>query len=217
MRSFAASLMASLMVAGRASAWVPSVSALGTSSLRRGAASQARSSERFLSGAGAWVGEAYGFEMEAAVKAVASACGVAKALQRAGIERYDKSDLSPVTVADIAVQCVVVSRLREAFPGDSFVAEESASDMLARGPEGLAALEGAARACGTTVEALVEAVDLGRAPRGGAARTWVLDPVDGTKGFLRGAQFCVALALLDATSPASHNKRDAVLGRAGKG
>ena len=47
--------------------------------------------------------------------------------------------------------------------------------------------------------------------------TWVLDPVDGTKGFLRGAQFCVALALLDATSPASHNKRDAVLGRAGKG
>ena len=28
-------------------------------------------------------------------------------------------------------------------------------------------------------------------------RTWVLDPIDGTKGFVRGEQFAVALALLD--------------------
>jgi len=29
----------------------------------------------------------------------------------------------------------------------------------------------------------------------GAARTWILDPIDGTKGFIRGEHFCVALGL----------------------
>lgn len=29
------------------------------------------------------------------------------------------------------------------------------------------------------------------------ARTWVLDPIDGTKGFLRGEQFCIALSLIE--------------------
>ncbi|KAH8059259.1 3'(2'),5'-bisphosphate nucleotidase [Aureococcus anophagefferens] len=62
---------------------------------------------------------------------------------------------------------------------------------------GRAALEDAADACGLSVASLTEHVDRGRAPRAGAARTWVLDPVDGTKGFLRGAQFCCALALVD--------------------
>jgi hypothetical protein len=28
-----------------------------------------------------------------------------------------------------------------------------------------------------------------------AERTWILDPIDGTKGFIRGEHFCVALAL----------------------
>ena len=32
-------------------------------------------------------------------------------------------------------------------------------------------------------------------------RTWVLDPIDGTKGFLRGDQFAVALSLLDGGEP----------------
>ena len=31
---------------------------------------------------------------------------------------------------------------------------------------------------------------------GSAERVWVLDPVDGTKGFMRGEHYCIALALL---------------------
>jgi 3'-phosphoadenosine 5'-phosphosulfate (PAPS) 3'-phosphatase len=31
---------------------------------------------------------------------------------------------------------------------------------------------------------------------GTAERVWVLDPVDGTKGFMRGEHYCIALALL---------------------
>lgn len=52
----------------------------------------------------AWVGDAYAAELAAAVGAVAEACGVAKALQRRGVDGFSKSDASPVTVADLAVQ-----------------------------------------------------------------------------------------------------------------
>jgi fructose-1,6-bisphosphatase/inositol monophosphatase family enzyme len=37
--------------------------------------------------------------------------------------------------------------------------------------------------------------------RADAEYVWVLDPIDGTKGFVRGAQFAVALALLDGGAP----------------
>lgn len=60
-----------------------------------------------------------------------------------------------------------------------------------------------------SVDDLVDAVDFGRAPRGTAARTWILDPVDGTKGFLRGEHFCTALAMLDGTPGEA---RDATIG-----
>jgi 3'(2'), 5'-bisphosphate nucleotidase len=33
---------------------------------------------------------------------------------------------------------------------------------------------------------------------GGTGRFWTVDPIDGTKGFLRGEQYAVALALIDA-------------------
>jgi 3'(2'), 5'-bisphosphate nucleotidase len=40
------------------------------------------------------------------------------------------------------------------------------------------------------------ALDAGRHD-GAAERYWVMDPVDGTKGFLRGDQYAVALALVE--------------------
>jgi 3'-phosphoadenosine 5'-phosphosulfate (PAPS) 3'-phosphatase len=30
---------------------------------------------------------------------------------------------------------------------------------------------------------------------------WVLDPIDGTKGFIRGQHFCIALALMENGKP----------------
>ena len=36
----------------------------------------------------------------------------------------------------------------------------------------------------------------------GGARTWILDPIDGTKGFIRGEHFCVALGLALKGDPA---------------
>jgi len=45
-------------------------------------------------------------------------------------------------------------------------------------------------------EALLKAIDRGNHAGGRTGRFWTLDPIDGTKGFLRGGQYAVCLALL---------------------
>jgi len=43
---------------------------------------------------------------------------------------------------------------------------------------------------------MVIAIDGGRAAGGRKGRVWTIDPIDGTKGFLRGGQYVVALGLI---------------------
>ncbi len=44
---------------------------------------------------------------------------------------------------------------------------------------------------------LLEAIDRGRYGGGPRGRFWTLDPIDGTKGFLRGEQYAICLALVE--------------------
>jgi 3'(2'), 5'-bisphosphate nucleotidase len=109
-----------------------------------------------------------------------------------------KDDRSPVTVADFAAQALVAERLAERFPEAALVAEEDAAALAAE--DGRAVLEQVARFVGTvlpgvTPQAVCEWIDRGAGHP--PARYWTLDPVDGTKGFLRNEQYAVALALVD--------------------
>jgi len=110
-----------------------------------------------------------------------------------------KTDASPVTVVDFALQAFLVSRLAHHFPGDPIVAEEDAAAL--RTP--------AACSLRLRVVELVRQMLPNREPeaeqvlawidRGGGAcghRFWTLDPIDGTKGLLRGGQYVIALALV---------------------
>jgi 3'(2'), 5'-bisphosphate nucleotidase len=108
-----------------------------------------------------------------------------------------KGDRSPVTVADFASQALVGHLLAQAFPNDPLVAEEDSQalrdpaqqDMLGR-------VTGFVQRAlpGATPQMVCEWIDRGGAEPGG--RFWTLDPIDGTKGFLRGDQYVVALALV---------------------
>ena len=108
-----------------------------------------------------------------------------------------KDDRSPVTVADLAAQAVVRQRLSEHLPGVPVLGEEDAS--LLADPE--------------FASRVVEAVHLSRpdmtlddvrrglepdADATTAERRFVLDPIDGTKGYLRGDQYAVALGLIES-------------------
>jgi 3'(2'),5'-bisphosphate nucleotidase len=108
-------------------------------------------------------------ELLVAIRAAENAAGVIMRHYRAGpTSARDKADGSPVTEVDLAANEVIESTLRQAFPDDAILSEES--------PDSSARLT--------------------------AERVWIVDPIDGTRGFLaRTDDFCVHVALAIAGAP----------------
>jgi 3'(2'), 5'-bisphosphate nucleotidase len=109
----------------------------------------------------------------------------------------EKSDRSPVTVADFAAQALVAARLKERWPADAVVGEESAQAL--RDPRRATQLSQVLafvrqRLPEMDEQAICDWIDRGNAAAAGAF--WALDPIDGTKGFLRGDQYAIALAFI---------------------
>lgn len=142
----------------------------------------------------------YEAEREFAVMAVREACRLGRAVQDeivAAGEARQKDDRSPVTVADLAIQTVISHRLKERFPADPLLAEEDAG-MLNASPDLARRVTDVVHRVAPELAGDAIAATLDRGDHDGAARRyWVLDPVDGTKGFLRGDQYAVALALVE--------------------
>jgi len=138
-------------------------------------------------------------KIEFALNAVRQAASLAGDIQQEMVSvALTKDDRSPVTVADFAAQAVVSSLLEKRFPDAILVGEEQA-DVL-RSPEGRETLDKvadfASRAIpGVTPKLVCEYIDRGAAAPG--ENYWTLDPIDGTKGFLRGAQYACALAYVE--------------------
>jgi 3'(2'), 5'-bisphosphate nucleotidase len=139
-------------------------------------------------------------ELEAATDIVAKVCGLTAAVQQqivAAGEALVKDDRSPVTIADLAAQTVVSRVLGERFPGDPLMAEEDTSPLAESTFMTQRVLTHAQTVIpDLTVMELIEGLDRG-GHAGDSGRYWVLDPIDGTKGFLRGDQYAVALALVE--------------------
>lgn len=138
-------------------------------------------------------------EARFALNAVRLATQLVKQVQQGMVTpALTKGDKSPVTVADFAAQAVVGRLLAQERPNDVLVGEEDAADL--RTPAQRPAVEQVAKFVAQVVpqatpEAVCDWIDVGRAEP--AQRYWTLDPVDGTKGFLRGEQYAVALALVE--------------------
>ncbi|MEM9038286.1 MAG: 3'(2'),5'-bisphosphate nucleotidase [Actinomycetota bacterium] len=135
-----------------------------------------------------------------AVRRASAACVSVQHRLAAG-DAITKGDDSPVTAADFAAQAVVCATLVEALgTGIELVGEEDSSDLTDPDhAELLATVQDiTSTGLGRSVAAddVVRWIDVG-ASDGTTDRYWTLDPIDGTKGFLRGDQFAVALALID--------------------
>ena len=121
-----------------------------------------------------------------------------------------KEDKSPVTIGDYGSQALVIAALKHNFPTDQIVGEEDASVL--RGNKELSTqvweyvkstkltdvvcemeLGGSIR----SETEMLDLIDAGKSPGGSKGRFWALDPIDGTKGFLRGGQYAVCLALIE--------------------
>ncbi|TWT88805.1 Histidinol-phosphatase [Pseudobythopirellula maris] len=142
-------------------------------------------------------------EIDFACDAVREAARLARRVQAEMVtDALTKGDKSPVTVGDFASQAVVARRLETALPGALLVGEESAADL--REESGAATLEQVLKFVreslpDATPAQVCEWIDCGASDWEADAwpdAYWTLDPIDGTKGFLRGDQYAVALGLI---------------------
>eukprot|EP00879_Flechtneria_rotunda_P017178 GHRR01017991.1.p1 GENE.GHRR01017991.1~~GHRR01017991.1.p1 ORF type:complete len:409 (+),score=126.91 GHRR01017991.1:145-1371(+) len=155
------------------------------------------------------VGAKYATELEAACQAVKLASKLCQKVQQqlTSTEKADKQDDSPVTVADYGAQALVAWALQRADPSSklSMVAEEDATDLKsASGAEMLAritqlinsVLAEADGAQLVTEQEVIDLIELGQSAGGAVGRHWVLDPIDGTRGFVGMRQYAVCLGML---------------------
>jgi 3'(2'), 5'-bisphosphate nucleotidase len=137
-------------------------------------------------------------EIKFALNAVRQAALLVRQVQQELVTpAITKQDHSPVTVADFASQALIGYLLAKAFSQDPLVAEEDSSAL--RQPASALDLDlvtGFVRRFTETAspQDVCTWIDYGNAETG--KRFWTLDPIDGTKGFLRGDQYAVALALV---------------------
>jgi 3'(2'), 5'-bisphosphate nucleotidase len=146
----------------------------------------------------------YEQELQIAIDAVRAAARVCTQVQQTLVteDTLEKKDKSPVTVADFASQAVVCSALHDQLPNDPVAAEENADELRKDDQAEIRAsvVKQVEKAWGERLgEApVLAAIDHGTSSDGGAqGRFWTLDPIDGTKGFLRGEQYAIALALIE--------------------
>jgi 3'(2'), 5'-bisphosphate nucleotidase len=136
-------------------------------------------------------------EVRTAIQVVRGAVALLTGLLVERREVIAKADTSPVTFWDFAIQAFVAARLEASFPDDPLVAEEDCRTLRsAVSASGIAQI---ANVVGRLIrDASVEQLEhwIDRGSGACTTRFWVLDPIDGTRGFVRGDQFAVALALL---------------------
>ncbi len=110
-----------------------------------------------------------------------------------------KSDGSVVTAVDVALQIYILDALDRKYGTVATIAEEDQDSILGK-PAAQAHVEFLLDQWGVDATPARRAWALSCGRRDGStrdlARLWVLDPIDGTQGFVDGAHWCPCLALL---------------------
>ncbi len=136
----------------------------------------------------------------AAARDAAQLCRLVQEKYLVASAKSSGAGTEPVTIADYGSQAIICRALQAHYPDDAVVAEESGEQFLQ-----LVDAEQRAQVLSLLTRILREPVsedelvawlDFGVDRR--AARTWVIDPIDGTKGFLARRHYVVAVGLLRA-------------------
>ncbi|WFD31233.1 3'(2'),5'-bisphosphate nucleotidase [Malassezia sp. CBS 17886] len=151
----------------------------------------------------------YAEERRVAIEAVQTACSITTKVFESLVssESITKKDKSPVTIGDFSAQAAVNVILAHHFRTDAIVGEENSADLV--GEQGRPVREKVSKLVNDALlshgqsetplsdDQLLAAIDKGDHAGGPEQRFWALDPIDGTKGFLRGGQYAVCLALVE--------------------
>jgi 3'(2'), 5'-bisphosphate nucleotidase len=111
-------------------------------------------------------------------------------------------DTEPVTIADYGSQALICRALSQHDPQAAVISEENGQQFLeltdANARRQIYATLQQLLGEAVTEDDVVSWLDFGSGRS--ADRTWVIDPIDGTKGFINGRHYAIGVGLLDADS-----------------
>lgn len=136
----------------------------------------------------------------AAIRAVQNACTLCTEVQRniSDIDTVQKADRSPVTIADIGSQALITLALHKEFPKDPIVGEED-TRPIKENRSLMNKIVDLVNGHGESIDEneLMDIIAYGTRDTDYTGRFWTVDPIDGTKGFLRRDQYAIALGLVE--------------------
>lgn len=112
-----------------------------------------------------------------------------------------KTGDEPVTIADYAAQAILLRTIARVAPSHAILAEESSAHLRGQGESTRSRVRDlvADALCESlTFDAVCALIDHAGAE---SPFAWAIDPIDGTRGFIRRDQYCVAVALLERGVP----------------
>jgi HAL2 family 3'(2'),5'-bisphosphate nucleotidase len=142
----------------------------------------------------------YEHELNISIHAVTKASRLCRNVQSTirSNDTIAKHDRSPVTIADFGSQATISADILQSFPNDPIIGEEDASILRDNQHIRQTVFELVHQQNNSISELqMLEVIDYGANKTDYTQRYWALDPIDGTKGFLRGEQYAIALALVE--------------------
>lgn len=117
----------------------------------------------------------------------------------------NKAGAEPVTIADYGSQALICRAISQSFPEDGVIAEEGGQqfgDLInEQQQQTIVSLISQTLGQPVTVEQVVQWLDYGQGRD--SRRTWVIDPIDGTKGFIALRNYAIAVGILENGVPVS--------------
>lgn len=143
-------------------------------------------------------------ELEFARTAARRSAAVCQQIQSELVGAAEKAGREPVTIADYASQTLIGKALLEQFPDDAVLSEERAVDYETVLSDHQRALvqRYISQAVGESVTHAQICAWLDAGKQQQSTRTWAIDPIDGTAGFLGHRHYCVAVGLMIDFVPA---------------
>ena len=140
----------------------------------------------------------FSIELRHALDAAEKSCRFLNFLKSESINTapFYKIDKTPVTLADYGSQLIILFQLINQFPLDSFTGEENLSELYIHKKQQVIEISKLVRNIFPEINNKDILSHEGKVNPYGK-RVWVIDPLDGTKGFIYNRQFSVAIALIE--------------------
>jgi len=136
-------------------------------------------------------------ELRIAVKLGRTAIKITEWFRERGVKSFLKGDRSPVTLADLASQLYITTRLKYHFPEDMIIAEEENIEFIDN------KAEKQIKKCFNDLNLdnlrdIKEKFEYRGKP---SQRQWTIDPIDGTMGFQKGLYYAVGIGFMINSTP----------------